>query len=54
MKKENFQKKVVTGKTLFFVIVPFCTHHSPTQILLQNLLKGATFHFYCLSILLYI
>ena len=27
--KQNFQKnKVVTGKTLFFVIVPFCTSHS--------------------------
>ena len=27
--KQNFQKnKVVTGKTLFFVIGPFCTHHS--------------------------
>ena len=26
--KQNFQKsKVVTGKTLFFVIGPFCTHH---------------------------
>ena len=27
--KQNFQKnKVVTGETLFFVIVPFCTNHS--------------------------
>ena len=27
--KQNFQKnKVVTGKTLFFVIVQFCTSHS--------------------------
>ena len=27
--KQNFQKnKVVTGKTPFFVIGPFCTHHS--------------------------
>ena len=27
--KQNFQKnKVATGKTLFFVIVPFWTHHS--------------------------
>ena len=26
--KQNFQKnKVVTGKTLFFVIGPFCTHY---------------------------
>ena len=26
---QNFQKnKVVTAKTLFFVISPFCTHHS--------------------------
>ena len=27
--KQNFQKnKVVTGKTPFFVMGPFCTHHS--------------------------
>ena len=27
--KQNFQKnKVITGKTPFFVIGPFCTHHS--------------------------
>ena len=27
--KQNIQKnKAVTGKTLFFVIGPFCTHHS--------------------------
>ena len=27
--KQNFQKnKVVTGKTPFFEIGPFCTHHS--------------------------
>ena len=27
--KQNFQKnKVVTGKTPFFAIGPFCTHHS--------------------------
>ena len=27
--KQNFRKrKVVTGKTLFFVIGPFCTPHS--------------------------
>ena len=27
--KQNFQKnKVVTGKTPFFVIGPFCSHHS--------------------------
>ena len=27
--KQNFQKnKVVTGKTLFIVIGPFCSHHS--------------------------
>ena len=27
--KQNFQKyKVVTGKILFFMIGPFCTHHS--------------------------
>ena len=26
--KQNFQKKkVVTGKTSFFVMGPFCTHH---------------------------
>ena len=35
--KQNFQKnKVVTGKTLFFVTGPFCTHHSICLIMVSG------------------
>ena len=49
--KQNFQKyKVVTGKTPFFVIVPFCTHHSICLLIWQFCMEMMRFQSYCFQL----